>query len=188
MNILIYVVIFLIVFGLFSFLMPLLVLMIDSAVRGHDLPTSKRVTKSIVKIISEHEAARNFYDLGCAHGTLAVRIKRRFPALSVYAIDNNRIRILSAKIRALLFRSNIQFLHKDIFDVGLSDADIVYTYLWYDLMPPLEKKLQKELKRGAIVITNTSNFPTWKPVQKIITYPKVPKTPDFETLFVYQKL
>jgi len=51
----------------------------------------------------------------------------------------------------------------------------------------LEKKLQKELKQGAIVITNTSNFPTWEPMQKIITYHKASKTPNFETLFVYQK-
>jgi len=187
MNIIIYAAIFLIIFGLLSFLLLLFVLMIDSVVRGHDLLTSRRATKSIAKIISEYKTAKNFYDLGCAHGAFAVRIKRKFPALSVRAVDNNPIRIFFAKIRAFLFRCNIIFLRKNIFDVDLSDADIVYTYLWYGLMPPLEKKLQKELKRGAIVITNTSNFPTWKPVQKIITYPKVSKIPDFETLFVYQK-
>jgi len=54
-------------------------------------------------------------------------------------------------------------------------------------MPPLEKKLQKELKKGAMVITNTSKFPNWKPVQKIITYSKTSNVPDFETLFVYVK-
>ncbi|MDI6602949.1 MAG: class I SAM-dependent methyltransferase [Patescibacteria group bacterium] len=161
--------------------------MIDSIVRGHDLPTSPRATKALFKIISEHKTAKNFYDLGCAHGTLALRIKRKFPTLCVYAIDNNSVRIFFAKIRTFLFRQNIKFLRKDIFDVNLSNADIVYTYLWYDTMPPLEKKLQRELKQGAIVITNTSNFPTWKPIQKIVTYHKVSKMPDFETLFVYQK-
>ena len=47
--------------------------------------------------------------------------------------------------------------------------------------------LEKELKSGAVVITNTSKFPTWKPIQTVITYPKVSTTPDFETLFIYQK-
>lgn len=187
MNIIIYVIILLIIISTFSFFLLWFIFVIDSVVRGHDLPTSRRATKALFKIISEHKTTGNFYDLGCGHGALACRIKKKFPTLCVYAIDNNSVRIFFAKIRAFLFRQNIKFLRKDIFEVNLNNADIIYTYLWYDTMPPLEKKLQKELKQGAIVITNTSNFPTWKPIQKIVTYPKASKTPDFETLFVYQK-
>jgi SAM-dependent methyltransferase len=187
MNPIICFVAFLILSGLFIFISLLVVLMVDSIARGHDLPTSGKPAKIIIKIISQHKNTGIFYDLGCAHGALAIRIKRTFPALSVRAIDNDPIRIFFAKIGALIFRANISFLRKNIFDTDLGDADIVYAYLWYDIMPPLEKKLRKELKRGAIVITNTSNFPTWKPIEKIITYPKASKTPNFETLFVYRK-
>lgn len=172
--------------SIFTFL--LLVFMVDSLIHGHDLPTSRRATKAVVKIISEQNDAKSFYDLGCAHGSFSVRIKRALPNLSMTAVDNDTIRIFFAKIRSLLFRSEISFIRKNIFDVDLSNADIVYTYLWYDLMPPLEKKLQKELKSGAVVITNTSKFPTWKPIQTVITYPKISSTPDFETLFVYKKM
>lgn len=187
MNPIIFILIFLIITGLFSFCFLWFIFLIDIILRGHDLPTSRRATKALFKIISEYETARNFYDLGCGHGALACRIKRKFPTLLVYAIDNNSLRIFFAKIRAFLFRQNINFLRKDIFEVNLSEADIIYTYLWYDIMPSLEKKLQKELKPGAIVITNTSNFPNWKPIKKIVTYPKNSKRSDFETLFVYQK-
>ena len=187
MNIIIYAVILLVIISAFSFFLLWFILMIDSIARGHDLPTSQRATKVLFKIISGRKNARNFYDLGCARGALACRIKRKFPTIDVYAIDNNSARVFFAKIRAFLFWQNIKFLRKDIFDVNLSNADIIYIYLWYDIIPLLEKKLQKELKQGAIVITNTSNFPTWKPAQKIVTYPKASKTPNFETLFVYQK-
>ena len=169
------------------FLILLFIFMVDSLLRGHDLPTSRRATKAVFKIIAEQNHAKNFYDLGCAHGSFSVRIKRALPNLSMTAVDNDMIRIFFAKTRSLLFRSKISFIRKNIFDVDLSNADVVYTYLWYDLMPPLEKKLQKELKAGAIVITNTSKFPTWKPIQTVVTYPKISTTPDFETLFVYQK-
>jgi len=182
MSIIIYAGIFLIVFVLLILLL-FLIFIIDSVARGHDLPTSKRAAKSIKKIISEHKAAGSFYDLGCGHGALAVCIKRKFPALFVSAIDNNLIRIFFAKIRALLFWRDVKFLRKNIFDVDLRDVDIVYAYLWYDLMPPLERKLLKELKPGAIVITNTSNFPTWKPFKTIITNQK---SPNFEKLFIYK--
>jgi len=90
-------------------------------------------------------------------------------------------------LKSIFSGQKINFKKQDIFETNLKDADIVYTYLWYDLMPPLEKKLQEELKQGAIVITNTSNFPNWKPIEKVITYPKVSKMPDFETLFIYIK-
>ena len=183
----IYAAVYVVFFGMVGFLVLLIILMIDSIARGHDLPTSRRATKSIEKIISEHKTVRVFYDLGCARGALAMRIQKKFPAIKVRAIDNDPIRIFFARARALVLRRNADFMEKNIFDVDLRDADIVYTYLWYDLMPPLEEKLRKELKPGAIVITNTSKFPAWKPIKKIVTCPKKNGTPDFETLFVYQK-
>ena len=166
----------------------LIIFSIDSVINRHDLPTSRRAVKAIQEIIHDYKTAENFYDLGCARGALAIRIKQKFPEIDVCAIDNNPTRIFFAKIRAFISRTNVKFLRKDIFEIDLRNADIVYTYLWYAVMPPLEKKLQKELKKGAIVITNTSNFLDWKPVKKIVTCSKVYKNmPDFETLFVYEK-
>lgn len=171
---------------LFTILLLLFLLFLgDSVFRGHDLPTTKKAIKNIGKIISEHKTdANNFYDLGCARGKLAIAIKKDFPGLSVYGLDNSALRLFFAKLKNLFFRQKIDFLKTDIFQANLNNADIIYTYLWYDLMPILENKLQKELKKGALVITNTSYFPNWQPVQTYITDPK---NPDFEKLFVYIK-
>ncbi|KKR08275.1 MAG: Methyltransferase type 12 [Parcubacteria group bacterium GW2011_GWC2_39_14] len=164
-----------------------LIFMVDSVTRGHDLPTGRNQRKEIFKIISEQKTAQTFYDLGCAHGALAVRIKGKFPALSVYAIDMGSVRIFFAKIRAFVLRKKVNFICADIFNVDLSQADIVYTYLWYDIMPALEKKLQKELKPGAIVVTNTSSFLNWKPIKEIAPPDKASQKVNIETLFVYRK-
>lgn len=171
---------------LVSFLFMLL--MIESLLRGHDLATSKRATRALVDIIRKYkEEGSNFYDLGCAHGSLSLRIKKRLPYLNIYALDNSKLRIIFAKLRNKILRKDINFQKKDIFQADLSKAEIVYTYLWYDLMPILEKKLLKELPKGAVVITNTSHFQDWRPVEKVETYNKTFKTPNFETLFVYIK-
>ena len=165
-----------------------LIFVLDSVIRGHDLPTSRRATRALVKIIKQYKPdAKNFYDLGCAHGNLSLAIKKALSGLEIYAVDNSAIRIFFAKLSAKVFGRRVNFKKQDIFDTNVRQADIVYTYLWYDLMPLLEKKLQNELKPGAIVITNTSNFLTWKPIQKVVTYTKVSKLPNFETLFVYIK-
>lgn len=187
MNAAILIFLLLITAGLGVFFLFFLVMVFDSIVKGHDLPTSRRATKALCKIISEHKTDGSFYDLGCARGLLANRIKKNFPNISVYAADNSMIRIFFAKIRAFFWGQKISFLRKNIFDVDISNADIVYAYLWYDLMPALEEKCQRELKKGAIVITNTTHFSNWKPLKTVVTYPEVSTTPNFETLFIYRK-
>lgn len=165
-----------------------IVFLMDIALRGHDLPTSMRTTKALAEIIKKEQPRANvIIDLGCAYGSLALRLKKIFPSCEMYGIDSNGIRIFFARLRAFLLRRAVVFRKQDIFQADVRSADVVYTYLWYDRMPPLEKKLQNELKKGAIVITNTSHFPVWQPVQKVVTYTKPTKLPDFETLFVYRK-
>lgn len=161
------------------------VFVMDSIIRGHDIPTTKKAIETIDKIIREHKfKSGNFYDLGCGRGTLSLTIKRNNPRLYVYGVDFSTVRIFFANVKALLMGRKINFLKKDILHLNLADADIVFTYLWYDVMPPLELKLRKELKKGAVVITNTSNFPNWKPVK---IYDIYPEKKDFEKLLVYVK-
>jgi len=161
--------------------------------RGHDLPTSQKAIKKIIKIISEtpHQnwwgADQNnleFYDLGCGRGNVLIAIKKAFPQFSVIGIEKNPLQTFFAKLKTFLLRQDILFQKIDLFKVNLEKADIIYAYLWYDLMPDLEKKLKNELKKGAIIITNTSSFPNWQPEEIYLTHSK---KPDFEKLFVYVK-
>lgn len=168
------------IFAIFFFIFAL-----DSISRRHDLPTSRRAIKVLIEIIREYKPdAKNFFDLGCGRGTIVLIIKKNLPYLSVHGVDDSSVRILFSRIKALLFRRNIIFEKNDIFQVDMSSADIVYTYLWYDTMPILEEKLKHELKSGAIVVTNTSHFSTWMPIKEFIVHQD---KPDFERLFVYKK-
>lgn len=164
-----------------------LVFMINSIALGHDLQTDQKQIKILFDVVEAQKAAQTFYDLGCAHGSLAVRIKRKLPHLDVCAIDNDSVRIFFAKSRAFILRKKVNFICADILKVNLSQADILYTYLWYDVMPPLEQKLQKELKPGALVITNTSSFPNWKPIKTIEPEKRSEQKVNIETLFIYRK-
>ncbi|MFH1611601.1 MAG: class I SAM-dependent methyltransferase [Patescibacteria group bacterium] len=166
----------------------LFVLTIESLIKGHDISTGKKAFNALAKTIQKYNPnTKTFYDLGCARGSLSLRLKKKFPHLEVYAIDNSAIRIFFAKLKNVFLRRGINFQKQDIFCTDLRNADFVFTYLWYDIMPILEEKLQKELKKGAVIITNTSHLQSWKLEEKIITCPKPSKTPDFETLFVYIK-
>ena len=173
---------------LLGILLLFLILAIESLIRRHDLPTSKRAIRTLAKTIQKYKPnVKTFYDLGCARGTLSLRMKKNLPHLKIYATDNSAVRIFFAGLKSKILRRKISFQKQAIFKTDLRNADVVYTYLWYDLMPILEKKFQKELQQGAIVVTNTSHFWGWQPTEKVVTYSKVCKSPDFETLFVYVK-
>lgn len=160
-----------------------LLLLIDSLF-GHDLITSHKVISEICKIMEiKKPEAKNFYDLGCARGKLALEIKRRKPELMIKAIDKSSLRIFFAKLKNVFLRRKISFIKEDIFRIDLGDADVLYTYLWGDILPPLKEKLFKELKKGSLVISNTSFYPNWQPSKTIILNPK---NPDFEKIFIYR--
>ena len=182
-----YVLLFLILSFLATATLLFFVFAIESLVRGHDLPTSRRATKALAATMRKYKPdAKIFYDLGCARGDLSLKLKKIMPRLEIHGIDDSATLIFFAKTKGLILRRKINFAKQDIFKTDLRDADVVYAYLWYDLLPALEKKLRRELKRGSVVITNTSHFtPNWQPTEKIATHPEVSKTSDFETLFVY---
>lgn len=105
-----------------------LIFAFDSILRGHSLPTSRRATRALVKIIKEHKPdAKNFYDLGCGHGDLSLAIKKAIPSLAIYAIDNSVIRIFFARLASKMLGRAINFKKQDIFDANVRQADIVIT-------------------------------------------------------------
>jgi len=110
MIILINIVLLILILSLGTFAILFSILVLDSLLRGHDIPTSRRVIKVLSKIISQNKSyANNFYDLGCGRGTLSLAIKRKHPHLSVHSIDDNVIRIFFARIKTIFFRQKINF-------------------------------------------------------------------------------
>lgn len=80
------------VFVIFAILF--LVFALDILIRRHDLPTSRRATRALIKIIKQYKPdAKNFYDLGCGHGNVCLAVKKALPGLEIYGVDNSAIRI-----------------------------------------------------------------------------------------------
>ena len=169
----------------FSVLIIYFIFFFNFVFLGHNLPTGKEAQALVEKfLISNGKTNAAFFDLGCATGIFSCALKEHLPSLNITAVDKDCLRILLAHVRAKLLKRNVNFIAKNIFALDVSRADVVYTYLWYSVMPPLEKKLLAELKPGAIVIANESFFPTWRPVKVINIYPGKKNS---EQIFIYKK-
>lgn len=162
-----------------------LVIIFDSIIWAKDLPTSRKAKKALAGIISKHKTTGGkIYDLGSSRGSVVSFVQKKFPGLEVYGIEYNRVRYSFARIKSALLFSRARFLKKDYLTVDLRQADIIYVYIKQDFMAPIAEKLKRELKPGAIVITNTTHLPNWKEDETIVVHPK---NPAFEKLFVYIK-
>jgi len=160
-----------------------LAILADSILGDYDFATSAEAVHKIAEIIKLRKG--NFYDLGSARGNFIIKLAKLVPPINYYGVDNNLFRVLISRLKALFFGKQIKFLYENIFNTDISKADIVYIYLEKSLLPSLEKKLQLELNKGAIVITNANKFPFWQPQATYITHPQ---NPEKQKLFVYIKL
>jgi len=134
------------------------------------MPTSPRIKKIIVKIISDLDFDGKIYELGSGWGTLAFPMAGKKKKSFVYAYENSTIPFISTKLINKIFHyNNLKIRKKDFYNISLKNADIVVCYLHTRGMEKLQLKFNKELRDGTIVISNTFAVPKWKPERIIQT-------------------
>lgn len=119
-----------------------------------------RIKKLLKKVPLKKET---FYELGSGDGRVVIEAAKL--GANAYGIEQSLLRVLYSRFQSI---KNAHFIHGDIFKQDLSNADIVFVFLLPKGVEKLEPKLKKELKKGAIVITQTFHFKNWKPYKKIL--------------------
>jgi SAM-dependent methyltransferase len=99
------------------------------------------------------------YDLGCGDGRTIVAAARRYGAQAVgIEIDPLRYLWCQVLITVLGLRDRVQIVYGDFFAQDLRDADVVTCYLLENTNNKLEGKLERELRPGTRVVSNTFAF------------------------------
>jgi 16S rRNA A1518/A1519 N6-dimethyltransferase RsmA/KsgA/DIM1 with predicted DNA glycosylase/AP lyase activity len=118
------------------------------------------------------------YDLGSGDGRLLILAARRFGARAV-GVEIDPLRYILSQILITLFgvRKQVRIVWGNVFTQDLSAADVVTVYLTQDTNDRLTEKLERELRFGTRVVSNTFVFCDW-PAYRVSTSP---------SLFVYRK-
>jgi len=135
---------------------------------GSDAPFVPTKMDRIRKILKSAglKKGKKFYELGSGDGRVVLEAAK-LGADSV-GIEQSWIRVLYSRYKAWAKGlKKAEFSHGNIFTKSYKDADAVYIYLLTKGVSKLEPKLKKELKKGAVVITQTYHFPKWKPFKKV---------------------
>ncbi|MDZ7798808.1 MAG: class I SAM-dependent methyltransferase [Patescibacteria group bacterium] len=146
------------------------------------IKTSRWAIKTTLKEINPKKEDK-VVELGCGNARVIRAIKKKYPEIKARGYEVAWWPYLKAKQKIKKDNLNIDLIRKNFYNVDLSDSDIIFCFLISSVMPRLEKKLKKELKPGAIVISYIFTFPHW-PAKKVI---KNPKRSGASRINIYQK-
>lgn len=156
----------LLLIGLLTFLVLISVytiFLIYSSVKGAPyVPTRKQVIEEILKP-AKIKKNKFFVELGSGDGRILRYAARRFGVRGV-GFDVNPWLVFWSRILAGFERleDKIDFQMKNVFDADLAKADYVYLFLMPALIEKLEGKMNRDLKKGSIVIAHGFPVKGWK--------------------------
>jgi cyclopropane fatty-acyl-phospholipid synthase-like methyltransferase len=107
------------------------------------------------------------YDLGCGDGMIITAAAKEFGATAV-GIDINPVRVKEAneRIAKAGVTDKVKVLNEDLFTANISQATVVTLYLLQSLNEKLIPKLNKELKPGTRIVSQTFSMGERYPPEK----------------------
>lgn len=105
-----------------------------------------------------------FYDLGCGDGRVLAAAREQSPELRLAGVDTNPVPLKFARWR---LGRRVLLLQAGAKDVKLGGVVRVFTFLGPTVMAELEGKFERELPRGARLVSMQFPLPNRRPVQEI---------------------
>jgi SAM-dependent methyltransferase len=107
------------------------------------------------------QAGQLLVDLGCGDGRVLRQAHRRFGVQAV-GYELNPLAYLKARLLCA-GHSGIKVLRRNFLKADCTDADMVFCYLFPDVMADVAAKLKAELKAGAIIASCNFAVPGFVP-------------------------
>lgn len=139
-------------------------------------------------VLAELKPSEVLFDLGSGDGRAVIMAATDFGARSfgVELRDDLSKKALMS-IQLLESENKPQIVQKDIFDVDLSSADVVFLYLTTSANERIKPKLELELKSGTRVVSHDYEILGWEPM-KVDTFCENPELGyPSHTLYVYKR-
>lgn len=139
-------------------------------------------------ILADLKPGEVLYDLGSGDGRAVIMAAKDFGANSVgVELRDDLAKRALDSIQKLDLYEKTQIIQKDIFNVNLSSANVVFLYLTTSANEKIKPKLEAELKPGTRVVSHDYEILGWKPL-KVDNFCENPKLGyPSHTLYVYRR-
>ncbi len=127
--------------------------------------TSRRMIQAILEELSLSPSSR-VVDLGCGDGRFLRAVWQRYRVRAV-GYEINPFAWALSRILNALFRVPAEVRFGDFMQADLSGYDLIFCYLFPDVLPRLAEKIRREARPGTLIVSANFPFPGLKP-EKIL--------------------
>ena len=132
------------------------------------VPTPTEVVDAMLKLANV-TGKDVVYDLGCGNGIIVATAASKFGARAVgIDIDPQRIKESNETVQKMNVTDKVKILNEDLFQTDISQATVVTLYLLPSLNQKLIPKLNKELKPGTRIVSQSFDMGEQNPAEKTV--------------------
>ena len=117
------------------------------------VPTPKKVAKKMIEL-ADIKSKQKIYDLGCGGGIILFEAEKKYPDNKFCGYEVLRPAVIFANTKKIFKKSKINFKCQDFFAADLSDADVIFCYLFPSIMEKFYEKKFSTLKKGTKIISH----------------------------------
>ena len=134
----------------------------------HWVPTPPAVVDAMLKL-ADVKPTDTVYDLGCGDGVIVTTAAQKYGAKAVgIDIDPQRVKEATERAQKMGVSDKVEIRQGDLFEANIADATVVTLYLLQSLNIKLMPKLQKELKPGTRIVSQSFNMgDSWPPEKTV---------------------
>jgi ribosomal protein L11 methylase PrmA len=126
-------------------------------------PTPKGILETMIEF-SQPDEKKKVYDLGSGFGRIVIAVASRYHSdCTGVEADPLKVWWSNRKIRLKGLQKIARVVNRNLMDVNISDADIVYVFLWDGIMQKLKTKVLAEMRPGSVVVSYYHRFHDWTP-------------------------
>ncbi len=146
---------------------------------GPFVPTPIPSVKEVLKH-ADIQKGQRVYDIGAGDGRFVHYASKDYGADAI-GFEMDPFVFLIAKMRQLFWKWQGKIIRGDFQKHDLGDADYVICYMMPKTLAKFQKKFDKELKKGAKVISYAFHIGDWEPTKTI------PKQGKISKIFIYHR-
>jgi len=134
----------------------------NSAILAPYYPTPELVVEKMLEF-GGLKPGETMWDLGSGDGRIVFQAAKVFGANAFgVELDNDLARQSADRAKKLGFK-NVHIIHGDLLKQDYTTADLITVYLLpSSISEKVQPLLEKQLKKGARVVSHDFNFPGWK--------------------------
>lgn len=122
-------------------------------------------------------------ELGCGNARFLIKVEKKFGAETI-GYELSPWPYFLARLNIFINKSKTKIFNKNFYKENLAYADVIFCFLISNVMPKVQAQLEKQLKKGAQVISFAFPIHAWQPTKVISPNPENKKA---SKIYFYQR-